>query len=201
MKPIKFDLPLNGTRVGTLEQLQNNLCAELLEPFRSGKLTKWLRVRHLTEQADAVESLLAADNDHEVSVLKSLCGLFGGETEETLLRAAIVEHKQALPLSQSAIDDEVDRLKAGFAEKEREYQQKIETIKAAFKEKQIAQDRDFVKRTCVQVLLVTRLSSIAMNINFAILKGNKVSVGELESWSQELNMAEISEKLEELEAE
>ena len=104
MKPIKFDLPLNGIRIGTLEQLQINLSAEILEPFRSGKLTKWLRVRHLTEQADSVEALLAANNDHEVSVLKSLCSLFGGETDEALLRAAIAERKTVLQVPQ-LIDD------------------------------------------------------------------------------------------------
>jgi hypothetical protein len=35
MKPIKFDLPLNGTRIATLEQLEENLTPEILEPFRS----------------------------------------------------------------------------------------------------------------------------------------------------------------------
>jgi len=42
MKPIKFDLPINNTRIVTLKQLQENLTPEILEPLRSGKLSKWL---------------------------------------------------------------------------------------------------------------------------------------------------------------
>ena len=96
MKPIKFDLPLNGTRIATLEQLEENLTPEILVPFRSGKLVKWLRVRMLNEQADAVEALLAADNKDEVQLFKGLMALFGGETNEGPLRTAIVEYKQSL---------------------------------------------------------------------------------------------------------
>jgi regulator of replication initiation timing len=112
MKPIKFDLPFNGTKLCTFDDLKNNLTAELLEPFRTGKLAKWLRVRKLDEQADAVDALLAADNEREVQSLKGLMELFDGETDENLLRAAIAERKQALPSVQNSNDEEVESLKA-----------------------------------------------------------------------------------------
>ena len=82
MKPIKFDLPLNSIRVATLDQLEENLTPEILQHFRSGKLAKWLRVRHLNEQADKVEALLAADIEDEVQLFKNVCEVFVGEIDE-----------------------------------------------------------------------------------------------------------------------
>jgi hypothetical protein len=108
MKPIKFDLPLNGKRIATLEQLGENLTPEILEPFRSGKLAKWLRVRKLDEQAEAVEALLVGDNEREVQLLKNLYAVFDSEINEDLLRTAIMERKKELPSSQEKIDTEIN---------------------------------------------------------------------------------------------
>jgi hypothetical protein len=129
MRPIKFDLPLNGTRIATLGQLEENLTPEILEPFRSGKLVKWLRVRSLDEQAEAVDALLAGDNEREVQLLKGLYGVFGGETNHDLLQVAITERKRSLPLSQENCDMELEAVKADFAKKELAYQQEIELLK------------------------------------------------------------------------
>jgi hypothetical protein len=129
MRPIKFDLPLNGTRIATLEQLEKNLTAEILEPFRSGKLVKWLRVRSLDEQAEAVDALLAGDNEREVQLLKGLYGVFGGETDHDLLQVAITERKRSLPLSHESYDMELEAINADFAKKELAYQQEIELLK------------------------------------------------------------------------
>ena len=105
MKPIKFDLPLNGTKIATLEQLEENLTPEILEPFRSGKLAKWLRVRNLTEQSETVEALLAADDEREVQLFKSLCELFVSEVDENDAREAIKNYKTALPSLSNAIEE------------------------------------------------------------------------------------------------
>jgi hypothetical protein len=140
MRPIKFDLPLNGTRIATLGQLEENLTPEILEPFRSGKLAKWLRARSLDEQAEAVEALLTGDNEHEVQLLKGLYGVFGGETDSDLLQVAIAERKRSLPLSHESCDmeleavqtlfkKEIEQLKMEFTKKEREYQQEIEQLR------------------------------------------------------------------------
>jgi len=102
MKPIKFDLPLNGTRIATLEQLEENLTPEIIEPFRSGKLAKWLRVRDLTEQAEAVEALLKAeteaDFERQVLLFKNICKLFVCEVDDGDARKMIEAHKH-LPKS------------------------------------------------------------------------------------------------------
>ena len=93
MKPIKFDLPLNGMRVATLDQLEENLTPEILQHFRSGKLAKWLRGRSLDEQANALEALWAADEaaefERHVRLFKSVCELFVSELDEAEARAAI----------------------------------------------------------------------------------------------------------------
>ena len=40
MKPIKFDLPLNGTKVHNLEELRDNFTTEILELHASGLRTQ-----------------------------------------------------------------------------------------------------------------------------------------------------------------
>lgn len=124
IKSIKFDLKLNnGETLRTLDDLKNNLSSELFEHFQSGKLAKWLRVRKLEEQADAVEKLLTEIHDREVRSFKGLIELFGGEANVDSLRTAITERKKALPSFGQNLDDEVEQLKATF-EKE------IEALKA-----------------------------------------------------------------------
>ncbi|MDP1614352.1 MAG: DUF1566 domain-containing protein [Methylococcales bacterium] len=94
MKPIKFDLPLNGTRISTLDELKNNLTIELLEPFRSRKLAKWLRVRNLTEQANAVEALFT-DEERKVALFKKSYNSLCGQSDDELL-LAIAERADAI---------------------------------------------------------------------------------------------------------
>lgn len=107
MRPIKFDLPLNGTRIATLDQLEKNLTPEIFEAFRSGKLAKWLRVRLLNEQAEAVEMLLAGDNEREVQLFKNLCELFVSQVDENDAREAINEYKTLLPISRNVVDETI----------------------------------------------------------------------------------------------
>ena len=125
MKPIKFDLPLNGIRIATLEQLEENLTPEMLEPFRSGKLAKWLRVRNLAEQAEAIEALLATDNEREVQLFKKLCELFISEVDENDVRKAMNDFRTS-----SNANEDIDVIKAGFAEE-------IEQLKADFSQKEL----------------------------------------------------------------
>lgn len=107
MKPIKFDLPLNGTRIATLEQLKENLTPEIFDPFRSGKLAKWLRVRKLDEQAKSVEALFVADveNKNEAQLFKKLCNIFEHDVDEDDAREMIETYKASLI---SSNDEEQD---------------------------------------------------------------------------------------------
>lgn len=58
MKLIKFDLPINGTKVKNLEELRDNLTDEIWTLARSGQLERWLRTRQLLEQAQAVATVV-----------------------------------------------------------------------------------------------------------------------------------------------
>ena len=74
MKIIKFDLPINGIKVKTPEELQNNITSELLELGRHGKLAKWFRSRGLVGEALAVEqtNILKDDVDCFIALCKVL---------------------------------------------------------------------------------------------------------------------------------
>lgn len=144
MRPIKFDLPLNGTRIATLEQLEENLTPEIFESFRSGKLAKWLRARKLDEQAEVVDALLAAENEREVQLFKSLCEVFVSEVDENDAREAINEYKTSLPSQHNTVDE--DAIKA-------EAKEEIEKLKLKY-EKEIRQIE--AKETDVLIETVNR---------------------------------------------
>ena len=42
-KMIKFDLPIDGVKVATLDQLRDHFTTEIIAHFRSGLLTRWLQ--------------------------------------------------------------------------------------------------------------------------------------------------------------
>ena len=104
IKPIKFDLKLsNGTKLATLDDLEENLSPALFEHFHSGKLAKWLRVRKLEELADKMETLqteyLEYKNELDVQLFKKLCEVFVSEVDLDDAREAIAEF-HALPVVQ-----------------------------------------------------------------------------------------------------
>lgn len=59
IKIIKFDLPINGTKVTTLEALRDNLTDEIVQLARSGQLERWFKSRQLQEQAVAVAAAVS----------------------------------------------------------------------------------------------------------------------------------------------
>ena len=59
IKIIKFDLPINGTKVTTLEALLDNLTDEIVQLARSGQLERWFKSRQLQPQAQAVAAAVA----------------------------------------------------------------------------------------------------------------------------------------------
>lgn len=115
VKPIKFDLKLaDGTKLATLDNLEENLTPELLEHFYSGKLAKWLRVRKLNELADALDALLVAENEakHEqdVQLFKKFCEIFVSEVDEEDAREAMESYTKSE--SSDSNDEEIEQLKA-----------------------------------------------------------------------------------------
>ena len=74
IKIIKFDLPINGTKVTTLEALRDNLTDEIVKLARSGQLERWFQSRQLQEQAQAVAAAVSQHAEDKVLFL-ALCAV------------------------------------------------------------------------------------------------------------------------------
>jgi len=86
MKLIKFDLPINGTKVKNLEELRDNLTDEILALARSSQLERWLRTRQLLTQADAVVKAVKQEGTHK-GLFLALCGVLEVEVHLDDVRA------------------------------------------------------------------------------------------------------------------
>lgn len=73
MKIIKFDLPINGTKVKTLQELRDNLTDEILTLARSSQVERWLRTRQLPEQAQAVAEAVQQKGSDDKGLFLALC--------------------------------------------------------------------------------------------------------------------------------
>ena len=87
-KMIKFDLPIDGVKVATLDDLQDHLTTEIIGHFRSSLLARWLRSRGWTRELAAVEALAAGD---DATTLKELCRIFEVEADDDAIAAAVAE--------------------------------------------------------------------------------------------------------------
>ena len=87
-KMIKFDLPIDGVKVATLDDLRDHFTTETIGHFRSRLLARWLRSRSMTRELAAVEALTA---DDDAAVLKELCRIFEVEADDDAIAAAIAE--------------------------------------------------------------------------------------------------------------
>ena len=74
IKIIKFDLPINGTKVTTLEALRDNLTDEIVPLARSGQLERWFKSRQLQEQAQAVANTVFQHTEDKALFL-ALCAV------------------------------------------------------------------------------------------------------------------------------
>ena len=87
-KMIKFDLPIDGVKVATLDDLRDHFTTETIGHFRSGLLARWLRSRSMSRELAAVEALTVGD---DTAVLKELCRIFEVEADDDAIAAAIAE--------------------------------------------------------------------------------------------------------------
>ena len=87
-KMIKFDLPIDGVKVATLDDLQAHFTTEIIGHYRSSLLARWLRSRGWTRELAAVEAL-ATDDD--ATTLKELCRIFEIEADDDAIASAIAE--------------------------------------------------------------------------------------------------------------
>lgn len=88
MKPIKFDLPIDGIKAKTYDELREHFTVEILGHFRSGLLRKWMAGRNLEEKLAQLDQISA---DDDVTALQNLCTLFDIEADPDVLKAALAE--------------------------------------------------------------------------------------------------------------
>lgn len=86
MKPIKFDLPIDGIKARTYDELREHFTVEILGHFRSGLLRKWMTGRNLEEKLAQLDQISA---DDDVTALQNLCALFDIEADPGVLKAAL----------------------------------------------------------------------------------------------------------------
>jgi hypothetical protein len=206
MKLIKFNLPLNGASINTLEQLQNNLTAEILDHFRSGKLRKWAQTRNLIEQADKLKNLVDEDIERETDLLKSICDIFDSQPDGITLQAAIEERRKLSPTSQYLIDEEIEKIREDFSKKETEYLLEIQKLKqdaAAIKdeleEKDLASEWKSTAKFAFHTQILMKLSSVCLKSSIALFhcrNENKkvIPIKEVESWFEGLDMEKLCEE-------
>ncbi|MBV5311090.1 DUF1566 domain-containing protein [Chromatium okenii] len=82
-KIIKFDLPLDGIRAKNIEEIREHFTIEILAHYRSRLLGKWLAVRKLTTELEALEAIDASDDDQ--AVFKRLCEIFAVEADDAVI--------------------------------------------------------------------------------------------------------------------
>ena len=88
---IKFDLPIDGVKVTTLDELCDHFTTEILDHFHSGVLAKWLRSRDLEKESHEVEHLAKHSSKDDASTLKALCRIFSVEADDAVIEAAVGE--------------------------------------------------------------------------------------------------------------
>jgi len=98
MKPIKFDLPINGTKVRSLEELRDNFTTEILELHASGVLSKWLKSRGLEAEVEKLSAMSADLGD--VDRLVGLCEILGVDADRAVIEVALSDERehQGVPL-------------------------------------------------------------------------------------------------------
>ena len=87
-KMIKFDMPIDGIKVATLEGLRDHFTTQVVDHFRSGLLARWLASRGLATELEEVGALTAGD---KAGILRGLCQIFKVEADDAVIAAAVAE--------------------------------------------------------------------------------------------------------------
>jgi uncharacterized protein YjbI with pentapeptide repeats len=98
-KQIKFNLVIDGNKVSTFEEMQDNLSAELLPHLPTGKLAKWFLSRELADKAAAVQAIDTTQTN--LAQLTALCEVLELEADEDIL-ADILAMPEQLAQAQAA---------------------------------------------------------------------------------------------------
>ena len=93
MKTIKFDLPIDGKKVSSIEEFQEHFTTEIISHFRKGVLERWLESRPDSTFLPEVRKLAGNDEaqSDDVFALRELCRIFGFDADEAVIEAAVAE--------------------------------------------------------------------------------------------------------------
>lgn len=86
-KTIKISLPINGQRLRTIEELQDNFVIdELLELYKQKILHKWLKSRGYEQELQKIEKI---DNTDSKELIRALALVFGVNVDEMELELLV----------------------------------------------------------------------------------------------------------------
>ena len=115
-KTIKFDLQINGKRISTFEELQDNFSAHVLPIFQSGRLYKWLLSREMLAQADAVKAI--DTNGSELEQLTAICQMLELDSDAEVLGFMLEDWKAERMVAEKAATNSVATEAAGVTEED-----------------------------------------------------------------------------------
>ena len=115
-KTIKFDLQINGKRISTFEELQDNFSAHVLPIFQSGRLYKWLLSREMLAQADAVKAI--DTNGSELEQLTAICQILQLDSDAEVLGFMLEDWKAERMVAEKAATNSGATEAAGVAEED-----------------------------------------------------------------------------------
>ena len=102
MKLIKFDLPIDGTKVRNIEELRDHFNTEILDLHKSGLLAKWLRSQRQPDLLAQVEAI--AENSSDQARLDALCRVFSIELDSEIIQQLTQLHDQGIKRGGIRID-------------------------------------------------------------------------------------------------
>jgi formylglycine-generating enzyme required for sulfatase activity len=85
IKPIKFDLPIDGVKVKIIEELREHFTVEILALYEDGRLLQWCRTRKMFEEVSRLEAIPAAMS--RAALLQKLCDIFSVNANDMIIAA------------------------------------------------------------------------------------------------------------------
>ncbi|WP_146108651.1 DUF1566 domain-containing protein [Chromatium okenii] len=115
-KIIKFDLPIDGIRAKNIEEIREHFTLEILAHYRSRLLGKWLAVRKLNTELEALQAIDTSDDDQ--TVFKRLCEIFAVEADDAVIAVLFNDPtpKFGLNIAEVVTHSETDNQAIDFAE-------------------------------------------------------------------------------------
>jgi hypothetical protein len=90
IKTIKFDLPIDGVKVKTIDELKNHFTTEVINLYKNGLLSRWLQSQGMGEYVQALSNLSPQAND--ALLLSSLCEIFNVAIDDQELLSQLASH-------------------------------------------------------------------------------------------------------------